>query len=171
MSDSLYIAPWTAEETDKLFQLVAEGYSMSAIGKALHRSRSSCMGRYSREAGKRGHIIASKARREAAKNMPLEPIAKPPRRVTLGSNVILLRPLPPPPVRVGPAVGLLDVTGCKFPVAENAELIGGWEFCNHKRDGERVYCEHHSAVAYRKFVPKPVKSLGAIGLRFRKGAS
>lgn len=157
--------PWTEAETARLFQMAKEGHSFRVIAGELGRSRNACIGHYHREASRRGHVIPQ---RILKRDVTVE---KPKPSLALAANVIRLRPLPPAPVRSSHAVGILDVTGCKFPVGENADVIGGYEFCNHKRDGQRVYCEHHAAVAYRKFIPKPVKSLAPIGLRFPRGAA
>lgn len=165
MSEPTLVNPWTEAETDRLFEMAKEGHSFRVISGEIGRSRNACIGHYHREASRRGHVIPQRVlKRDVTVEKPKPSLAS-------TANVIRLRPPPPAPVRLSPAVGILDVTGCKFPVAENADLIGGYEFCNHKRDGERVYCEHHAAVAFRKFIPKPGKSLPAIGLRFHRGAA
>ena len=166
MSEPLLVNPWTEAETNRLFELAKEGHSFRVIAGEIGRSRNSCIGHYHREASRRGHVIRQKVlKRDVPKESPKPSLA-------LAANVIRLRPLPPAPVRLGPAVGVLDVTGCRWPMAENSEVIGGWEFCDHPRDGQLVYCKHHAAVAYRAFVPNlKGKSIGPIGLRFPRGAS
>lgn len=166
MSEPLVLNPWTAAETDRLFEMAKAGQPFRVIAGEIGRSRNACIGHYHREASRRGHVIPQKVLKRD------ETVEKPKPSLALTANVIRLRPPPPAPVRLGPAVGLLDVSGCKWPVAENADLIGGHEFCNHPRDGERVYCEHHYAVAYRKFIPNlKGKSIGPLGLRFPRGAA
>jgi hypothetical protein len=59
----------------------------------------------------------------------------------------IMPPLPPLEPRQGPAVGIIEATGCKWPVAEDASLIGGHECCNGTRVTGSSYCAHHKAKA------------------------
>ncbi len=44
--------PWTEQEDDLMFDLVADGMSFSRIGKILGRTKNSCVGRMNRIANK-----------------------------------------------------------------------------------------------------------------------
>jgi hypothetical protein len=92
------------------------------------------------------------------------------------SRVGFILPALPVPVPLsGPAVGLLDVTGCKWPIHEDASLIGGYAFCNHSKGDGSSYCEYHAREAVadysRALIRKTIKSLGPTVLRFDRRAA
>jgi GcrA cell cycle regulator len=164
--------PWNADEIARLFDLFKEGKSFSEIAPELGRSRCSCIGVYHREMVKRGHVPTPRKRvldgtvpkRVYTRAIPAPEVAS--------AGVGFLFPAIAPVIQQrGPLVGLLDVTGCKWPIAEDASLIGGQAFCNCARKPGKPYCSEHAAMAYDP-VKKPVpKSIGAYGLRFEKRAA
>jgi len=165
--------PWTPDEISRLFDLIKEGKSFSQVAPEIGRSRSSCIGIYHRELVRRGHVPTPRPRSPRAdtveKRAYTPTIPKP--QVPRAGVGFLLPTVAAPPPRTGPAVGILDITGCKWAVAEDASLAGGHAFCNAPRDGKSSYCSHHHAKAIDP-VPRPVpKSLGAYGLRYGKAAA
>jgi len=165
--------PWTEEETTRLFELFKEGKSFSEIGRTIGRDRQACIGRYHREMVKRGHVPTPRKRvlndGTVEKRKYTRAIPEP--QVAAAGVGFLLPAIAPVIQQRGPLVGLLDVTGCKWPVAEDASLIGGQAFCNCPRDGKSSYCAEHAKRAVNP-VTKPVPtSIGAYGLRFEKRAA
>jgi GcrA cell cycle regulator len=65
----------------------------------------------------------------------------------------------PDPRAAGDPVPLVDLRAgcCKWPVAEDRSVIGGFLFCAAATLPERPYCATHAALAY-------------IGLHYRKEA-
>jgi hypothetical protein len=116
--------PWTAEKTEQLFSLLAQGKTAREIGAIFGMGRMAILGKAHREKIKRGHVPEPKKR----------VLNKEKRAYTFRTA--------PEPQR-GPAVGLLDVTGCKWPVAKDASLIGGHAFCNHPKADGSSYCPYH----------------------------
>lgn len=156
---------WTDEETARLLDLVKEGKSFAECGKELNRPRLACLGRYHRAIVKLGHKPVPRKRVLVPQPKPVKP-----QKPTSGLGFILPAIAPPP--RPSHAVGILDVTGCKWPIGEDPRLIGGQAFCDHSKKDGAVYCEFHASLAYDPTVkPLKVKALGPIGLRFGKVAA
>ena len=62
-----------------------------------------------------------------------------------GSVMRIVEPAPTPPDQ-GQLASIVDVSGCRWPVKDDPEFIGGVAFCNHgQRDGS-PYCEYHARV-------------------------
>ena len=57
---------------------------------------------------------------------------------------------------------IIDVTGCKWPVRDDAEFIGGIACCNHSTPDASPYCEYHAKKAKasysRTLIRETVKS-------------
>lgn len=121
---------WTAEEIGQVFALAEAKNSMSVIAKQLGRSRSAVIGVYYRERQKRG---------------TLPPIT--PRKVLLQAleNTVPVCILPK-----GPGIGILDVTGCRWPTGEDDGVPGGHTFCNCARRDGSSYCAEHSKARVAK---------------------
>jgi GcrA cell cycle regulator len=116
--------PWTAEKTQQLASLLAQGKSFREIAETFGTTRNAIIGKVQRERIKRGHDPE-------------------PRKRVLSVSPPKPAPATLPEPKRGPAVGLLDVTGCKWPVAEDASLIGGQAFCNHAKADNQPYCPYH----------------------------
>lgn len=149
---------WTMERVDKLFELAKEGFTFSQIGAAIGCSRNAAIGKYNRIRVSRGVHVPTPRKimlpRIAAPKKVIQ--AKPkvvpkPMPEVAPKAALVLRPVDasPPP---GPRVGIVDVIGCRFPVADDAGIIGGIVLCNEPPDGEWIYCAHHASIAYRKAV-------------------
>ncbi len=174
---------WTAEKIDKLMEMVVKGKTFPQIAHALGTTRNAALGKYHRIKVRRGHV--PKPRKMVLEGMGSAPKAfdrdtvqkrqyTPSRKLPDVSKTgigFLLPAIPAPAPRKGPARGILDVTGCKWPVAEDASLIGGKAFCNHALDDGSPYCAHHRRQAYDTTARPVPKSLGAYGLRFARAAA
>jgi hypothetical protein len=152
--------PWTAEKTEQLFSLLEQGKSAREIGIIFGMGRMAILGKAHREKIKRGHI--PEPRKRILEGLGSERISPELFRHTAPKRVYTFRSQPKPSTegvgfilpaapapapQAGPAVGLLDVTGCKWPVAEDPSLIGGKAFCNHAKADGSSYCPHHKQKA------------------------
>ena len=172
---------WTAEEIGQVFALAEAKNSMSAIAKQIGRSRSAVIGVYYRERQKRGtlppvtprkRILVPETRRDpnpyrdtvdkggGGRVMPMPTLPE----EGLGFVLPPMDPAPEPaPAPVtGAPVGILDVTGCRWPVGEDAAVPGRHTFCNGpQRDGSS-YCAEHSkarvAEGSRETIRQTVRS-------------
>jgi hypothetical protein len=129
--------PWTEEKTQQLASLLAQGRAYREIAEIFGTTRNAIIGKVQRERIKGGHVPQPLKRVLDGAASP----AKRPPSTSAGVGAILPAIAPPP--RTGPAVGLLDVTGCKWPVAKDASLIGGHAFCNHAKADGKPYCPYH----------------------------
>lgn len=62
----------------------------------------------------------------------------------------------------GQLASIVDVTGCKWPVKDDQDYVGGVAFCNHGTEDGRSYCPYHAAESVasysRSLVSKTVRS-------------
>lgn len=159
---------WTAEEIGQVFALAEAKNSMSVIAKQLGRSRSAVIGVYYRERQKRGTlppITPRKVLLQALENtvpvciLPEDRAHPVPYRDTVqkdgGGRQMPLPTLPTTGVGMilpaismdvpkGPGIGILDVTGCRWPTGEDDGVPGGHTFCNCARRDGSSYCAEHS---------------------------
>jgi GcrA cell cycle regulator len=152
---------WTPENIEQMFTYSGQGYSASQIAGFFGTTRNAIIGKIQRERIKRGHIPAP--RKSVLDGIREERISPELRRNTTPKRVFTIRrdlpdvsragvgfvmpAIPAPAPQTGPAVGILDVTGCKWPIAEDASLIGGKAFCNHARKDGKPYCAFHAREA------------------------
>jgi hypothetical protein len=135
---------WTDEKIETMRRLLAEGFSCGYVAAQLGTTRNSVIGKVRRieietgEKWKRPSGTIYGARQKAS------PAATP----GLATVLQLRRPLPasavPKPVKYVPGVpvGIIDATGCRWPV-DQGNVPGRHLFCNgsiHKGS----YCEFHS---------------------------
>lgn len=177
---------WTHEETTRLVDLVNEGKTFSEVARIMGRKRLACLGRYHREMVRQGHrpkprkrilesISGPKISPELARHTVPKRVYKPKSNPQVSTEGIgfLLPVLPAPtPARSG-TVGILNVTGCRWPISEDASLKGGFAFCNKARKNIGCsYCAEHARRAYGMTSKPAPQSIGAFGLRFgrRKAA-
>lgn len=163
--------PWTPETVDLMMQLVTEGRSMGEIGIALGRTRNAIIGKVQRERIIRGHVPIPRKRKlilerisegkpEFCKELlynttPKRPLTRHqqlPRVSTRGIGFVMPALTPPPP-RSGPAAGILDVTGCRWPTGSDETIPGTHTFCDATQDGKGPYCPFHEAQKVAKPVP------------------
>lgn len=137
---------WTPEIIDRMFKLVEQGYSLALVARELHCTKNCVVGKYARERRKRGIAIPSKPlRQKLAISKPTQKPTKP-RPAAFVIRLATTRPerpnIAPKPARKS-TVGILDVTGCKWAVGEDASVIGRHTFCNAATADGHAYCEEH----------------------------
>ena len=155
------MSAWTAEQDARLEEMVKAGKSHSEIAAELGKSRNATLGRWHRILYKRGYIpnprirVADGMGPELARNTTPKRVYRPkiPAPAVASAGVGFVMPtLAIVPQQRGPAVGILDVTGCKWPMEEDASLAGGHAFCNAPRKDGKPYCVEHAKRA-RSTVP------------------
>lgn len=155
---------WTQEKFDLLFDLRAKGFSFDKIGPMMGLTKNAALGMYRRQCEKRGILPPSTPRKRilealAEERPRISPELKrdtiPKRKYTTAADRIRLSregigflfPSIAPKRHKGRAVGILDVTGCRWPLEDNPALIGGRAFCNAPQKDGRPYCSEHCETA------------------------
>lgn len=131
---------WTPERIEQMFDYVARGYSASQIASFFHTTRNAVIGKIQRERIKRGHVPAPRGRA-----MPRVAVAKPAEPAKPADGIGFILPTLPA-ARKGPAIGILDVTGCRWPLEDDPAVIGGRAFCNAPQKPGRSYCPQHCRI-------------------------
>lgn len=152
---------WTPEALDRLFDLRASGLSFDKIGPMMGVSKNAALGMHRRQCQKRGIVVPVIHRKHILEALDedrirIAPELKrdtiPKRKYTTASDRIrvskegvgfLLPAITPAVQQKGPAIGILDVTGCRWPLEDDPAVIGGRSFCNAPQKEGRSYCAHH----------------------------
>jgi hypothetical protein len=151
--------PWTAAALARLCELHATGLSFELISRDLGCTRNAAIGKFHRLGVKSGIRPPPKPKPVGEKRLRGKP-STPPLNGILSLRGMSPRRLikPAPSAPVGVPAGILDVTGCKYAVAEDAKTPGGFKFCNSPTADDRPWCEHHHAIvtqpAWGKFAMK-----------------
>ncbi len=143
---------WTPETVDELMTMWAGGLTSYQLADHFKTSRNAIMGKVHRERLRRAKQGEPTERRVAVQSSDTVSKRRYTRRepmLTLassaGSVMRIVEPTPTPPDQ-GQLASIVDVTGCRWPVKDDPEYIGGVAFCNHgQRDGS-PYCEYHARV-------------------------
>jgi hypothetical protein len=146
---------WTPARIDELIALWRQGLTTYQMAAHFHVTRNTVCGKLYREKVKRG-LLEEKPRppRERRRTANSDTVQKRiyTRReamLTLPDRVdSMLRIVSPPSVvpDQGQLASIVDVTGCRWPVKDDPDFIGGFAFCNHApRDGS-AYCEYHARM-------------------------
>lgn len=156
---------WTVERIDALFAMACEGKSMAQIAAVLGCSKNAVIGKHNRLRDRLG-IARPKAgpRKRTVNAVKPEKVSKEPVRVSIPTPAVvakqlevdvdpvratLILPFQPVPEPVkAPGVSIVDVTGCRYAIADDDALIGGKAFCNAPLDGARSYCAEHARIVY-----------------------
>lgn len=177
---------WTEEAIARVVDLAMAGTSMREIGLEFGVSKSAVTGIYYRERRKRGTLPPVTPRKRVLKALasvtpvcilPEERAHPVPYRDTVqkdgGGRQMPLPTLPTtgvgmilPAISVdvpkGPGIGILDVTGCRWPTGEDDGVPGGHTFCNcARRDGSSYCAEHskaHVAEGSRETIRQTIRS-------------
>lgn len=149
---------WNIERIDILRRGVAAGKNFREIGLEIGCTRLAALGKWNRLRIREGYKpiprnvtredgISPELKRNTTPKRIYTPKTAPPAVPKAGVGFIL--PAIVPAIQyTGPAVGILDITGCKWAVGEDAGLIGSHAFCNAPRKpGDSRYCPHHAAMA------------------------
>lgn len=153
---------WTPERIETALRLQRDGYSTSSIAHHLGTTKNSVIGKLHRVKIARGHKpkrlceIERNERRQRRKRM-----------LTLADRAESVSRYVSPPIPKpdeGMLASIVDVTGCRFPVREDASFVGGQAFCNHAQDGNSPYCAYHHKVTSYKAPAKPdgIKPFGLL---------
>lgn len=178
---------WNENDLWVLQSMWAEGRTSKAIADRLGCTRNAVLGKVHRlglarnpgSSPKRVRELtpaerqAIDARREAERQearelATLRPAPRPkPSPPATGGNVQPIHPPPQqtaPPVQPAPRQGRpagprtlfqLRADDCRYPLGEAREPAT--LFCGEPRDGTRVYCAHHCAIAYQPIVPRAAR--------------
>ena len=177
---------WTEEDIAQVFAMVGAGTSMAVIAKHFGCTRCAVIGLYRRERLKRGTlppITPRKVLLQALENtvpvciLPEDRAHPVPYRDTVqkdgGGRQMPLPTLPTTGVGMilpaismdvpkGPGIGILDVTGCRWPVDADPAIIGRHAFCNAECQEGQSYCPEHrreNKAAYsRTLINKTTRS-------------
>lgn len=131
---------WAPEDIETLKRMHIDGALYTEIATVLGRTTTACQNKANRIGlPSRGHNTFRRSSKTAAK----APKAFRPR---------LVEGIPAPSLDL--AAGILDTTGCKWPVGEDAATPGRHLFCNHGTDENAAYCPYHSELNRAKPAPK-----------------
>ena len=161
---------WTDELIEQMFTDFRNGLSSAAIARRLGTTKNTIIGKYYRERVRRGLL-------------PPPPSDKTPRPSKARRKQVLTLParaesvsayISPPVVKPdeGQLASIVDVTGCKWPVRDDPEFVGGFAFCNHAKADNGPYCPYHAKENVASYSRKLInRTLGSIGLRFGRRAA
>lgn len=141
---------WTDERISELKRLWGEGKTSGQIAALWGVTRNTICGKVNRICGK--HVAPAKPKAAAApKQKPRPTVA--PVHLRLEDVRDIPEPIVAAPQRLPalPAVGILDVTGCKWPLHVDRSIIGGHAFCNAAKDERGPYCHFHMTNAGEKY--------------------
>jgi hypothetical protein len=161
---------WTPEAVEQMLHLwLAKGWSAGMIAREMGTTKNSIIGKVHREQAKRGFpkrpspIVAKPkpySRRKPA--VPDKPVG------------FVLRRKPQKGVFVPPEgqlASIVDVTGCRWAVRDDASFVGGHAFCNGPQAHGSAYCEHHKAVNVASYSATLIKkTISAAIHRYKKVA-
>lgn len=179
---------WTADKIEEMFTAMSNGKSPSEVGAMLGCTRNAVIGKWNRERIKRGLIppppcetrprpqrprtildavegqrINPQLLRNTTPKRACEPTRRIPEVAKVPLGLILpALPVPVPKPARASQIGILDVTGCRWPVSEHPDVIAGKCFCNApQRDGSS-YCATHAAASVsetsRDMIRKTIRS-------------
>ena len=152
---------WTEDRILEAIRLQREGWTTYQIARHFQVSRNAVCGKLFREKARR--VLTTPVSRVTHPKPKKRKKAMP----TLPSASGLLRSLPVPVFVPDERqlASIVDVTGCRWPVREDASFVGGHAFCNAATDG-KPYCEHHRKEAVAHYSAKLIrKTLGSLGFK------
>ena len=149
---------WLPAETERLHELLVEGYSASRMMAIINQE---FRARFTRNAvlGKIDRMDWARERPKAVVRAPSVPRKRKRAVPHHGFNGKVV-PKPPTPMPSTPVVDLhipagqrrslgeLDNGMCHWPVGEGAEMF----FCGAEPEFDKPYCRSHCAIAYRRDV-------------------
>ena len=164
---------WTTERIEEVLRLqLEEGWTTYQLAAHFGVSRNSVCGKLFREKAKRG--IATKLPFRPRTNPVPKTKAERKPSVSQAPDGFVLRVQPQKPVFVadeGQLASIVDVTGCRWAVRDDASFVGGHAFCNAPQDSNSPYCAHHRAVNVAKDSNRQIKkTISAAIHRYKKVA-
>lgn len=137
---------WTPEQIATLKRMYADGATYADISKAIGFGVATCQQKASRIGlPSRGFVHYARTK---SNNKPR------------GFRPKLVEGIEAPSLDL--VAGILDVTGCKWPVGENAATPGRHLFCNHDVEGGGSYCPYHARIVFSKAAPVPLEKRAKI---------
>lgn len=144
-----YKMEWTFEQVEELITLWRQGRTSYELAAHFGITRNSIMGKLHREKLRRAEQGEPIERRRVAnegtitkrrytRREPMLTLAS-----SAGSVMRIVEPAPTPPDE-GQLASIVDVVGCRWPVKDDPEMIGGVAFCNHAQRDKSPYCEYHA---------------------------
>ena len=145
---------WTQETIDELIALWRQGRTSYELAAHFGTTRNSICGKLFRL--KRDLGLSSPTNRVTRrKHSPTDNKRKGKNMLTLPSSAGFVSSFVSPPTPrpdEGQLASIVDVAGCKWPVREDSDFIGGQAFCNHtKRDDGSPYCPFHAAESVASY--------------------
>lgn len=136
---------WTPELIEQMLSLLDSNQTTTQVARKLGTTKNAIIGKSRRERVKRGLLPESardtRPNRNRRKKVQLF-LPLPERAASVSSYVAPKLPAPD----LGQLASIVDVTGCRWPVTDDAAFIGGVAFCNHGQDEGSSYCPYHRAM-------------------------
>lgn len=151
---------WTMERIDTMRRLLAEGYSSSYVAAQIGTTRNAVIGKAHRiEKATGAMLLRNRPKIQVIRQYkPRQPRVREeqPKNGTVAPSMVgdtggyrmpkvrlKYRPRETPTLKLGRSCGIVDVTGCKWPVGYDPHVAGGHLFCNSELHDSR-YCEFHA---------------------------
>ena len=151
---------WTPERIEELMAMYANGHTSYEMAAHFHVTRNSICGKIHREKVRRGIVIpAPRKRRKASptdkqRKRDQHMLTLPSRAESVSAYVA---PKPSAP-DLGQLASIVDVTGCRWPVRDDPEFVGGMAFCNHDAADGSSYCPYHAQQAIAAYSRKLIRA-------------
>lgn len=155
--------------TARIIAMRSEGATFAAIASEIGMSRNTVIGKAHRYLVKTGQrVMRQVPQSQTVQKRQYRRTVTP---VTQAGKADLAKPLPAvkrATVAYVPGIpcGIIDVTGCKWPVGTDPATAGTHLFCNADCHGEGSYCEHHAIASAdpwsREAIRKTIKSAAFI---------
>ena len=154
---------WIMERIDTMRRLLAEGYSSSYVAAQIGTTRNAVIGKAPRIEKATGAMLfrnrpavqvirqykprQPRVREEQPKAGKVAPsMAGDTGGYRMPKVRLKYRPRETPTLKLGRSCGIVDVTGCKWPVGFDAHVARGHLFCNSELHDSR-YCEFHACAS------------------------
>lgn len=148
---------WTENQIHELIRLYRQGLTSYQMAEHFGVTRNAICGRIHRERVRLGEIEAKPRNRKPQGRKKM--LTLPDRAEFVLSTYVAPDPRIPDE---GQLASIVDVTGCKWPVRDDADFVGGVAFCNHAVEGDKSYCPYHAQVNVASFsrslIRKTIKS-------------
>lgn len=153
---------WTDEQRQAVKEMLAKGATASVIARAMNLSRNQALGRIYRDPEL---ALREYPRRPKVNRLPRSPALPKKTRPSPASAAmvaeagdvvtapIVATPAPPEPPRSSPHMMPLIGTGtrwCKWPVAADSRVLGGFLCCGVRSLPGDVYCQCHRDLSTRE---------------------
>jgi hypothetical protein len=140
---------WTPAQVEELISLWRQGRTSYELAAHFNVTRNSIMGKLHREKLRREKTGDPIERRAPANNGTItkrrytrrEAMLTLPERAESVLRIVSPKPAVPDQ---GQLASIVDVTGCRWPIKDDPEYVGGVAFCNHSQRENSPYCEYHA---------------------------